>query len=1042
CFMVRREAFEAVGGFDEGYWNGYEDVDLCLRLQPHGLLVYEPTSVLTHHESKSGPQRFAKVMQNVERLHRQWIGRVAVDGIVEGDGRFRWTEAALIRDLAGTPIQEVLPPGRVAGRVSLVILTWNQLDVTKACIESLRRHTSARHEWVFVDNGSTDGTVEFLRALAAERPDTVLIENGRNLGFARGCNQGRTVATGEYVLFLNNDVLVTEGWLDGLLECLAATTRAGFVGPMTNAISGRQQVDVVGYDALHDLDAFAADWRARHRHQRVPSARVVGFCMLGRASLLDRIGGFDESFGTGNFEDDDLCLRAELAGFRNVIAGDVFIHHFGSRSFLGNGVDHAATMTHNRAVFDAKWNSPGAGGVDDRRVLLLEALERAATLEVTGRLRAAVDLCLEAVRLAPSEPDAYRALAAMLLRAGHAQDALEVLQNLPAGPTDASARLVAASAHLAQGNLELAQHLLDSLLDEPGVQARAMNLRGLLAHQAGDLETATASFNAAIAADRGYGEPYANLGALLWQRDPGEQALDLLERGFMLSPESLEALEFYTTTAKAIGEPARAARVLREANGLHPVHRALMFAWVDVLLASGQDVEAMHVIENALEWFEVDDGLLKAALAVRERVGAYGLAHDADARGTISVCMIVKNEEAHIVRAIRSVSPVACEVIVVDTGSTDRTRELATALGARVVSQVWTGDFSVARNRSLQEAAGDWILVLDADETVAPQDLSRLLQAVQQAGPVAGYTLTTRNHSNDPNTAGFVAHDGRYAGQQAGAGWYPSHKVRLFRNDPRIRFEGALHEVVDDALARHGLPVRSLDVPVHHDGPLEVAREADKAVHYHALARRKLAENPDDLQALRECAVQAGVAGEHEEAIELWWRVVRHPATTDRATAWMNLGRAYLETGSFDPAARAAREALVIDPQCRAALYNLALADLCRGRDSEAIAHCEQLVTADAGDMAAWALLAAASALVGDRRRWARAQEVFASRDEPLAAAIQMHAVRLRHAGRGEEVRRLDEAARTAWRTTLTAMGIDSDEATLDEVMRQSAKAA
>ena len=150
--MVRAAAFAAVNGFDEGYWNGYEDVDLCLRLQSHGLLVFEPASVLTHHESKSGPQRFSKVRENVRRLHDRWLGRVEVDGIVEADGRFRWTNAARIRDLDGRAVHEALPDSRVAGRVSIVILTWNQLDVTRTCLESLARHTAPQHEWVFVDN--------------------------------------------------------------------------------------------------------------------------------------------------------------------------------------------------------------------------------------------------------------------------------------------------------------------------------------------------------------------------------------------------------------------------------------------------------------------------------------------------------------------------------------------------------------------------------------------------------------------------------------------------------------------------------------------------------------------------------------------------------------------------------------------------------------------------------------------------------------------------------------------------------------------------
>jgi GT2 family glycosyltransferase len=507
CLMVRAAAFAAVNGFDEGYWNGYEDVDLCLRLQSHGLLVLEPASTLTHHESKSGPQRFSKVRENVRRLHDRWLGRVEVDGIVEADGRFRWTNAARIRDLDGRAAHEALPATRVAGRVSIVILTWNQLDVTRACLESLARHTDPQHEWVFVDNGSTDGTVEVLRALAAERPNTRLIENATNLGFARGCNQGREVATGEYLLFLNNDVVVTEGWLEGMLECLNASPRTGFVGPMTNAISGRQQVDEVHYDTLAELDGFAADWRARHRHQRLAAPRVVGFCMLGRASLLDRIGGFDESFGTGNFEDDDLCLRAELAGHRNHLAGDVFIHHFGSRSFLGNGVDHAGTMRANRALHDAKWNT------DDPQVLLLEALERAGTLADTGRLRDAVELCLEAVRLAPGETRADRELASLLLRAGQTDDALEVLQNLPSGPTGAAERLLAAQAHLDRGDIADAKTLLASFGDDADAPAEALHLRGRLAELEDDPTRAAAAFNAAIARDPSLGEPYTHLGA-------------------------------------------------------------------------------------------------------------------------------------------------------------------------------------------------------------------------------------------------------------------------------------------------------------------------------------------------------------------------------------------------------------------------------------------------------------------------------------------------------------------------------------------------
>ena len=86
CVMVRRQAFEDVGGFDEGYWNGYEDVDLCLKFAEAGWrIVYEPRSVLIHHESSSGPERFRSAKENVDRLQERWAGRVTPDFILRGE---------------------------------------------------------------------------------------------------------------------------------------------------------------------------------------------------------------------------------------------------------------------------------------------------------------------------------------------------------------------------------------------------------------------------------------------------------------------------------------------------------------------------------------------------------------------------------------------------------------------------------------------------------------------------------------------------------------------------------------------------------------------------------------------------------------------------------------------------------------------------------------------------------------------------------------------------------------------------------------------
>lgn len=98
CLLVRRSSFEAVGGFDEGYWNGYEDVDLCLRFGERGWLnVYQPWSTLIHHESESGPERFARARENIERLHRRWLGKVAADVRVDAAGACRDSGAGKVR---------------------------------------------------------------------------------------------------------------------------------------------------------------------------------------------------------------------------------------------------------------------------------------------------------------------------------------------------------------------------------------------------------------------------------------------------------------------------------------------------------------------------------------------------------------------------------------------------------------------------------------------------------------------------------------------------------------------------------------------------------------------------------------------------------------------------------------------------------------------------------------------------------------------------------------------------------------------------------
>jgi GT2 family glycosyltransferase len=241
---------------------------------------------------------------------------------------------------------------------SLIILTYNCLRYTQACLLSISQH-SPDCEVIVVDNASSDGTPAYL----AEQAGLKLILNPENKGYAAGNNQGLAVSQGQFLLLLNNDVIVTPRWLEHMHAHFEKHPRLGILGPRTNCISGAQQLDL-NYDPwdIASINAVA-EQRARHfSGQLSKTQRVAGFAMLLRREVYQAIGGLDEQFGTGNFEDDDYCQRALQAGYEIGIAEDAFIHHFGSVSFLENGIDYKAQMETNRRLFFSKWgtNTPSA----------------------------------------------------------------------------------------------------------------------------------------------------------------------------------------------------------------------------------------------------------------------------------------------------------------------------------------------------------------------------------------------------------------------------------------------------------------------------------------------------------------------------------------------------------------------------------------------------------------------------------------------------------------------------------------------------------
>jgi GT2 family glycosyltransferase len=246
-------------------------------------------------------------------------------------------------------IQELYP------QISIIVVTYNNLDYNRLCLESIfEQSTYPNYEVIVVDNASSDGTRDYLRALAGKRDELKVILNPKNEGFARANNRGAAAAQGERLVFLNNDTVVTRGWLAGLSRHLR-NPQVGMVGPVTN-FSGNETRIEVGYGGLEDMQAFAWQYVNDHHAQAFEIGMLPWLCVMLRRPVFEQIGLLDERFGIGMFEDDDYALRLKAKGYRILCAEDVFVHHWGKASF--SKLDPAAyqqLFEENRRKFESKW---------------------------------------------------------------------------------------------------------------------------------------------------------------------------------------------------------------------------------------------------------------------------------------------------------------------------------------------------------------------------------------------------------------------------------------------------------------------------------------------------------------------------------------------------------------------------------------------------------------------------------------------------------------------------------------------------------------
>ena len=595
-------------------------------------LILGPEHGVLHHLSYAGPdERIEKKIRSWGHrdevlsgwYERVWLGWDA-DKLMRNlhpthPSAYGFAERISVPDILRDALLPIDPPLHLNGQVTLgrwpnvsviIPLHGGEEDI-RQCLESLEECKDLLYEVVVVDNASPDSAAEVAESFSFTR----VVRNDANAGFARACNQGIEVTNGEVVLFLNSDTVVPRAGLRRLVEALASSGSIGAAGPLTNKCGHSQQIEPT-YTSIETLDLFAEDFAQRDVDDSDASAdMLVGFCLAVRRAVIDEVGGFDESFGLGTFEDNDLCYRIRRAGYRLVLANKAYVHHYGSRTLFRITRTPWDLLATNDRIFNAKWR-------DD-------------------------------------------------LESG------------------------------------FASHL-------PGTK-------------------------------------------------DGQVVFDWSK---------------------------------------HPKRR----------------------LANARE---------KARLA------------------DISLCMIVKNEERVIADCLKSALPFFAQIVVVDTGSTDRTKEIAKGLGAEVYDFPWTDSFSEARNDSLEYAKGKWVFWMDADDTLpfaSGEELQRV--AIESPKDVTAFVVPVQFVDEGPGGGTRVDH------------------VKLFRNDPRVEFEGRIHEQNLGSLRKLGGQISRCNAVVLHSGyDTSEEGQAKKRERDEKLLKLDLEERPNHPFALFNLGMTAHFCGDHKNAI-------------------------------------------------------------------------------------------------------------------------------------------------------------------------------
>ena len=257
-------------------------------------------------------------------------------------------------------------------KCDVIVLTWNQRDVVTSFVDSFLKNTATCCRLIIIDNGSNDGTKEYLQSLR-DTPSCIfkIILNDNNNGFVGGMNQGLQIAQAPYVCLANNDLIFTKGWMEEVISVFENNKNIGLLNPNSNNLAA---LSMNG----ESIEAFAERLKGQKRGVFIEMPFCIGFCMFIRREIVQKIGGLSKEFYPIFFEDTDYSLRVSREGFLIGVAAGAYVWHKEHASFKQMGKKQDVFFNQSRRVFIKKWGKTlRIAWIEDNEQDLLNDLARA-----------------------------------------------------------------------------------------------------------------------------------------------------------------------------------------------------------------------------------------------------------------------------------------------------------------------------------------------------------------------------------------------------------------------------------------------------------------------------------------------------------------------------------------------------------------------------------------------------------------------------------------------------------------------------------------